>query len=87
MGMGVPVVCNDIGDTGNIIAATGTGFVINEFDDDHMMKAAAAVAGLEGIEKSYIRTCAREIFDLKSGVQKYNDIYSRIFKDHNVGVA
>ena len=29
MGMGIPIVCNDIGDTGNIIDSTGTGMVIN----------------------------------------------------------
>ena len=32
MGMGIPVICNDIGDTGGIINDTKTGFIINTFN-------------------------------------------------------
>jgi hypothetical protein len=31
MGMGIPVICNDIGDTGNIVTGTKTGLVVKDF--------------------------------------------------------
>ncbi len=84
MGMGIPVICNDIGDTGKIISSTKTGLVINEFDTDHFNKAIANITAIEQIDKSYIRQCAREIFDLQKGVQKYSALYAGILKQSPV---
>lgn len=86
MGMGIPVICNDIGDTGNIIRDTGTGFVINEFDDKSITEAVQALAALEHIDKSYIRQCACNVFDLKAGVERYSNVYSRIFENKKEAV-
>jgi glycosyltransferase involved in cell wall biosynthesis len=80
MGMGIPVICNDIGDTGEIISSTKTGLIINEFDTDHYSKAIANIIALEQIDKSYIRQQAREIFDLQRGVQLYSALYADILK-------
>ena len=80
MGMGIPVICNDIGDTGEIISSTKTGLIINEFDTDHYRKAVANIIALEQIDKSYIRQHAREIFDLQKGVQLYSALYADILK-------
>jgi glycosyltransferase involved in cell wall biosynthesis len=87
MGMGIPVICNDIGDTGKIISSTKTGLVINEFNDDHLNKAIADIVTSEQIEKRYIRQCAKEIFDLQIGVQKYSALYTRILKESPIAVA
>ena len=38
MGMGVPVICNDIGDTGHIIEQTKTGVMISEFTETEYEK-------------------------------------------------
>ena len=78
MGMGIPVVCNAIGDTGNIIDSTGTGMVINEFDEKSLEEAVKKIEQLEKLNKKNIRDCASEYFDLETGAKKYLGLYSRL---------
>jgi glycosyltransferase involved in cell wall biosynthesis len=78
MGMGVPVICNDIGDTGNIINETATGLVVNKFDKPSLQEAVNKIGALNQISKEHIRSCAESYFDLKTGVQKYLDLYHSI---------
>jgi glycosyltransferase involved in cell wall biosynthesis len=75
MGMGIPVICNDIGDTGNIINETATGIVVNKFDKILLEQAVNKIGALNNIDKEHIRNCAEKYFDLKTGVQKYLDLY------------
>jgi glycosyltransferase involved in cell wall biosynthesis len=86
MGMGTPVICNDIGDTGNIIRATGTGLVVNEFDDASLQAAVDAVDSLVGLEKSMIRRAAFRYFDLNEGAERYRALYQDILST-SVSVA
>jgi len=78
MGMGIPVICNNIGDTGNIIEATKTGVVIKTFSDNDYDKAVDQLEQLLGISKDVIRKAAFEFFDLKMGTEKYAALYSKI---------
>lgn len=78
MGMGIPVICNDIGDTGNIIEATGTGLLINSFDTSTLVDACSKVDTLEAIDKTQIRSCAQAYFDLQAGAKKYLNLYNKI---------
>ena len=78
MGMGIPVVCNAIGDTGNIINSTGTGMVINEFDKRALEEAVKGLEGLEQLDKENIRRCAAQYFDLETGAKKYLGLYTRL---------
>jgi glycosyltransferase involved in cell wall biosynthesis len=78
MGMGVPVICNDIGDTGNIIKATGTGLLLNEFDEASIKAAIAKLPETEAIDKMHIRQSAKNYFDLRNGAQKYLQVYTSI---------
>jgi glycosyltransferase involved in cell wall biosynthesis len=78
MGMGVPVICNDIGDTGNIINETATGIVVNKFDKFSLEEAVNKIEALNNIDKEGIRNCAENYFDLKTGVQKYLDLYHSV---------
>jgi glycosyltransferase involved in cell wall biosynthesis len=77
MGMGIPIICNDIGDTGKIVADTGTGLVIKDFKMSSFQCFVDQMPSLEKIDKEYIRSHA-QIFDLKTGVQQYLSEYSRI---------
>ncbi len=79
MGMGIPVICNSIGDTGKIITETGTGLLVDDFSNSSMAAVVQKVAQLESIDKNYIRSCALKYFDLKNGVQKYSALYNKIF--------
>jgi glycosyltransferase involved in cell wall biosynthesis len=78
MGMGIPVICNDIGDTGNIIEETKTGVVVKNFTDNDYDKAIEQLEDLLKIPKEFIRKAAFEYFDLKRGAEKYAALYSKI---------
>ncbi len=78
MGMGIPVVCNDIGDTGNIITETRAGIVIKGFSRESYQEAIEKISELTNISKDQIRVAALKIFDLHSGIDKYNEIYKRL---------
>lgn len=75
MGMGIPVICNDIGDTGFIIKQTGTGLLVNTFDHKSLKEAMKNIEEVNRIDAEMIRQCAIDYFDLKSGVQKYLHVY------------
>ena len=81
MGMGVPVVCNDIGDTGRIIEETRTGIVIKEFSEVEYRTRAKKIGEVISISKDQIRQAAYRYFDLDAGVAKYLEIYKRVLKD------
>jgi glycosyltransferase involved in cell wall biosynthesis len=78
MGMGVPVICNDIGDTGIIIKATGTGSVVDEFTIEEYDKLVGQFAELLSLPASKIRESAFNYFDLKNGTEKYSQLYNRM---------
>ncbi|HMK25841.1 MAG TPA: glycosyltransferase [Chitinophagaceae bacterium] len=78
MGMGIPVICNNIGDTGNIIEATRTGIVVHAFSDNDYDKAVEELPQLLAIPKDVIRQAAFGYFDLKMGAKKYAALYSKI---------
>ncbi len=81
MGMGVPVICNNIGDTGNIIEETKTGIMIKEFVATEYERQIQKMKEVLEIPKEYIRQTAFKYFDLESGVAGYLKVYKRILKD------
>ena len=78
MGMGVPVICNDIGDTGKLVEETHTGVVVKEFSDKEYENIADKIGDLLSLNREYIRSCAFNYFDLKKGVEKYLQVYKKI---------
>ena len=78
MGMGIPVICNDIGDTGHVINSTRTGIIINNFDEASMLEAIQHIHQFTTITPSSIREAARKIFDLRTGAALYRDIYTTL---------
>jgi glycosyltransferase involved in cell wall biosynthesis len=78
MGMGIPVICNDIGDTGFIIKQTGTGLLVNKFDENSLAEAVQNISQIECIAPEKIRQGSMDFFDLKSGVEKYLYLYLKI---------
>ena len=78
LGMGIPVICNEIGDTGSIVNDTKTGILIDDFSERSFENAICRMTELEKVRKEDIRNCAEKIFDLKVGVQKYLEMYNSI---------
>jgi glycosyltransferase involved in cell wall biosynthesis len=79
MGMGIPVICNDIGDTGNIIRKTNTGVIVDSFNDHEYDRVINSFPDLLSMGKKNIRQAAFEYFDLEKGITKYSDVYKRVF--------
>ena len=82
MGMGVPVICNDIGDTGYVIKKTKTGILINDFNQQTFAEVTENMNELLSIYKEHIRDCAIELFDLKAGAKKYQKVYLQMFQNN-----
>ncbi len=78
MAMGIPILCNDIGDTGNIITRSKSGAVISQFDTSEYKRIASTMDDLLQLEKKHIRESAVHYFDLQTGVEKYKKAYQQI---------
>ena len=78
MGMGVPVICNNIGDTGRIIGETNTGLVVNGFTTEEYDRVIGKMDTLLSIPKKQIREAAYNYFDLEEGAIHYKKIYKII---------
>src|SRR5205085_7423448 len=78
MGMGIPVICNDIGDTGYIILETNSGYIINSFEKGQFENVVSRLPELEALDKQQIRDCAFRFFDLNTGVEKYAALYYQL---------
>ena len=79
MGLGVPVVCNDFGDTGTIIEQTNSGVVVADFSEDAYRKSVAVLNSDSLIPAEEIRTAAFQYFDLSTGVAAYARAYHQLF--------
>jgi glycosyltransferase involved in cell wall biosynthesis len=78
MGMGIPIVCNSIGDTGDIVKNTKTGIIVDTLDNNSFSEAISRIGEFEKMDREYIRDCGKKFFDLQAGVQKYLQEYDRI---------
>jgi glycosyltransferase involved in cell wall biosynthesis len=76
MAMGIPIICNDIGDTGRIIEASGTGFVVRNFSAEAYTQISQRLGELNSLDKEMIRKATFEYFDLTNGVDSYLNVYN-----------
>lgn len=81
MGMGVPVVCNDIGDTGHIIGETGTGVIVEHFSKMDYEQKVRGLDQILSIPKASIRAASFRYFDLATGIDRYREVYKRLLKE------
>jgi len=81
MAMGIPIICNDIGDTGNIIRESGTGVVVKNFSDEAYDQAIHQLLTNSIPSRSAIRKAAFAYFDLKKGSADYAKLYKRILNE------
>jgi glycosyltransferase involved in cell wall biosynthesis len=79
MAMGIPVICNDIGDTGSIVVKTNAGIMVDGFNSSSYAKAVEQLKHLVILPES-IRAGACLYYDLRNGVEKYKKVYKEIIK-------
>lgn len=80
MSMGIPVVCNDIGDAGLVVNESKSGLVVNEFTESSFDSIVQKISLLKDDEKRSIRQKTFTYFDLADGVAKYANLYQNILK-------
>jgi glycosyltransferase involved in cell wall biosynthesis len=78
MGMGIPVICNSIGDTGSIIEATQTGLVVNSFNERAYDQVIQGMDAFTAPDREKIRHSAFQYFDLSVGIDRYLSLYKKI---------
>ncbi len=76
MAMGIPIVCNDIGDTGKIMKKYNAGYVVEKFNKESFEKTIDEIIQLPRKTEDIIKT-AKEYYDLKQGINKYAEIYEK----------
>jgi glycosyltransferase involved in cell wall biosynthesis len=81
MAMGIPLICNDIGDTGKIVEASKAGSLIRGFTQAEYQRVIKESKKPGGVSKEQIRAAAFEYYDLEKGVEKYLSVYKTILKD------
>lgn len=75
MAMGVPLICNDIGDSGIIVESSGAGIVLNQLNDTAFDKAIEQLNASSGMSKAGIREGAIKYFDLQTAISSYHEAY------------
>ncbi len=78
LSMGIPVVLNDIGDSGTIIDTCKSGVVIKEFNDDSYDKVILLIDEMKKMDPLSIRNCALDVYGLDQGIQKYASVYETL---------
>lgn len=78
MAMGIPLICNDIGDTGKIVENSRSGLMVREFSDKEYERVIDELVQFDESDKTRIRDAAIKNFDLQSGAIRYSEVYRKI---------
>ncbi|HUR65428.1 MAG TPA: glycosyltransferase [Chitinophagaceae bacterium] len=74
MAMGIPVICNDIGDTGKIVEESAAGILVKSFQQKELEAACHRLLNFQP-NKAAIREAAFKYYDLARGAALYKKIY------------
>lgn len=78
MGMGIPYVCNTgVGDVDEIVAATGSGLIVNDFTLNDYDRVIAQMLKRNANENE-ITNGAEKYYSLQQGVEKYFSVYHQL---------
>jgi hypothetical protein len=80
MAMGIPIVCNDIGDTGKIVKVSNAGLGHSILFRKRFERNGKSVDTTEFSDKEKLRNAAFDFYDLNSGAQSYSAVYNNILK-------
>ncbi|MEO6188637.1 MAG: glycosyltransferase [Ginsengibacter sp.] len=86
MAMGIPVITNSgVGDVAEIVLKYRAGVVLTNFSEEHFKMAADKIGkSISHSRSEYrpaeIRNAAREYYDLKNAVKKYERIYDAVLR-------
>ncbi len=87
MAMGLPIICNDIGDTGSIVRENELGIALNDFSKKEINRALSAIPELMKIPKDKIRKAAIDYFALSNGIERYAEVYQKCTEEKSLNLS
>ena len=80
LGMGIPVVCNSgVGDIDTFFEQENLGFLIKNFTNENYNLVVRQLTEIKKIKKERLRSFALQNFSLKIGIERYSEVYNKIF--------
>jgi hypothetical protein len=77
--MGIPIITNTgIGDSDELLTSTDCGLLIKDFSDNEYERVSNELNVLLNVDKTKIRTHAKDYFSLEKGVELYNTVYKKL---------
>ncbi len=81
MAMGIPVITNGgVGDVKEIVTKYNAGYLVDDFTDQSFNLVIDKIIDGNAFSKSGIRKGAEEFYSLNLAVQRYHNVYCKIFK-------
>lgn len=81
MAMGIPVITNSgVGDVATIVEKYDSGIVLKELNETEFSTAADQIIMANNFNHDEIRNAAKELYNLESAIEKYNEIYQKILQ-------
>ena len=80
LAMGIPIICNKVGDVKEIIEQTGSGICIKDFEDETMISAIKSIRNLD-YKAAEIRERSKGFFELQNGLKTYADAYKLLLNE------
>ncbi|UAY52226.1 glycosyltransferase [Ferruginibacter albus] len=82
MAMGIPVITNaGVGDVKEILTDYHSGYLVNDFTDASFNSVVDKIVSSNPFDKETIRNGAKEFYSLETAVQRYSNVYAKIFAE------
>jgi glycosyltransferase involved in cell wall biosynthesis len=81
LAMGIPVICNNIGDVSEVVESTQGGVAIDDFTEQSFVKALNEIPRLFNIDHALIREKAFQYYDLNKAIDAYEKVYHLVLEE------
>jgi glycosyltransferase involved in cell wall biosynthesis len=78
LAMGIPVICNDIGDVAKIIEISRGGIILNDFTQDSMNKALEYIRQIKNNGVHINRQAVENYYSLQQAISHYHQVYQEL---------
>jgi glycosyltransferase involved in cell wall biosynthesis len=81
LAMGIPIICNNIGDVKEIVKETNTGICIENLNDNSYIEVINNLEQLYNKSPNEIRENSKQYFLLENGLKSYASIYKTVLNN------
>jgi glycosyltransferase involved in cell wall biosynthesis len=78
LSMGIPMIANNIGDSGTFIEKNKLGIMLDKIDSEEIRKALQKLDSVQNISPEYIRRIAVGEYSVTKGVDLYSEVYQKL---------